>query len=150
MKYTYLSFLILFFGKVNAQNRIFINAGNLKDTILVDTITKIKIPWGNLGSTVITFNVNGTKSIFKKRAVWGYQIKKEKGIKRFYDGQIYSVVEMDEIIIYKSYSRHPEYFFSDNLNSSIKELSKRKIIKTVGRDRFIKEYQKSKLLRTLI
>ena len=130
MKYLFIAFLLIVFTEAKAQNRIFINSTDLKDTVLADTISRIKIPWGNLGSTIITLNNDGTKSVFKKRKVWGYQIKKEKGIKRFFDGQIYSIVEVYEIVIYKSYSRHPEYFFSENLNSSIKPLSKNRIIKT--------------------
>jgi len=133
---------------IYSQNRIFLKAPDLSDTTTDENIRTIKIPWGRLGSSVLVIYKDGTKSYFRKRNIWGIE-KAKKEIIRFYEGDTFELVDTTEIIIYKTWSRHPVYYFSEFVNSDVKIFSKKKVMKFLGDYKFVQLYKKSLLVRKL-
>lgn len=133
---------------IYSQNRIFLKAPDLSDTSTDENIRTIKIPWGRLGSSVLVIYKDGTKSYFRKRSIWGIE-KAKKEIIRFYEGDTFELVDTTEIIIYKTWSRHPVYYFSEFVNSDVKIFSKKKVMKVLGDYKFVQLYKKSLLVRRL-
>lgn len=131
------------------QNRIFIKGSDLCGASILHDIKKIKMPWGRLGGSIVIINKNGTKSYFKKKTIWGFE-NDRKEILRFNEGNIYKVVDTNIVIIYKTYSKSPVYYFSSNLDSDVMLLTRKKMIKTLEVDTFAHLYKKSFLVRQLL
>jgi hypothetical protein len=141
--------MICSFNRAYSQNRIFIKGSDLYETSIGDDIKKIKMPWGRLGSSIVVVYKNGTKSYFRKKAIWGFE-NDDKKILRFKDGNIYEVVDTSIVIIYNTYSRSPVYYFSRSLDSDVLLLTRKKMIKTLEIDTFAYLYKKSPFMRRLI
>lgn len=149
MKLLFLTFIIHIGNMLYSQNRIFLNASNLFDSASEKNINRIRIPWGNHGRFLLVIKNDGTKTRIRKKDLWGFQ-KKDKKVLRFYQGNTYEIVDtIALVIIYKTYSPKPVYYFSESLESRALLLGKKKMIKILGIDRFIQLYKKSPLIRTL-
>lgn len=133
----------------SAQNRVFLKASDLSDKLSGKNIQKIKLPWGRLGKSILVIYKDGTKTHVRKRSIWGFE-KGDKTVLRFYDGETYQVVETGTIVIYKTYSPHPVYYFSERLDSKVILVSRQKMIKTLDTDTLVKAYKKSRLVRLLL
>ncbi|ASZ09599.1 hypothetical protein KTO58_28040 [Chitinophaga pendula] len=141
-------FLMLNAIMIYSQNRVFIKAPNLTDTLADENIKKIKMPWGRLARNVLVIYKDGTKAHFQKRSIWGFE-KPNKEIIRFYEGDTFELVDTAVVIIYKTWSRRPVFYFSEFIYSDVKLFSKKKIIKVLGNYKFELLYKKSNLVRKL-
>lgn len=140
--------LMLNANMIYSQNRIFIKTPNLTHTIIDEKIKRIKMPWGRLGRSVLVTYKDGTQSHFRKKNIWGFE-KANNEIIRFYEGDTFELVDTNIIIIYKTWSRHPVYYFSEFLDSDVKIFSKMKVIKVLGDYKFVQLYKKSLVVRQL-
>lgn len=132
-----------------SQNRIIYKAADINDTGKND-IKKIRTPWGNHGRFLLVLKNDGSKTKIRKKELWGFQNKQNKTL-RFYQGNIDEVVDTSSlIIIYKTYSPKPVYYFSATLESKTYPLWKRKIIKTLGADTYLEISRRSNVVRQLL
>lgn len=148
MKISLFIFLILIINHAVAQNRIFYNAVELKHADTTAAVKKIKLPWGNFGSNVVSVNADGSRISVCKKDIWG--IEKDNVVLRFNEGIMLELLDTNSIIIYKTYARHPVYYFSENLNSKAIILSRRKLMQAFDIDRFPQVYKQSLALRTAL
>lgn len=148
IKFLLCIYLLLNKAAVYSQNRVFLFAPNCSDTVSEKEINRIRIPWGNHGRSILAFYNDGTKSSFDKKTIWGFK-KRDNHVLRFYKGNTFQIVDTGLVIIYKTYSPHPVYYFSENLESKIILLGKKKMIKELGIDKFIQVYKKNPLVKEL-
>lgn len=141
---------VLLFAEARGQNRIFATSQQLNDTLQGKDIKKIKMSWGYLGKKIKVTYADGTDSLIDKKSLWGYQKAKER-VTRIFDQRPYEVLETGQIIIYKSANVNgTTYFFSKDLNSDLKVLNQKKLLKELGDDGYLKATKGSALLRSLI
>ena len=133
-----------------SQNRIFMRSADIYDSSSSASIKKIRESWGRLGKYIIEIDSAGGKTKFKRKKIWGYKRVHDNNIKRMFDGDTCLVEEISEVIIYKYYVKHGTYFFSTVLDSPIILLNKRKLIKAIGNDRYLKLCSKSLLVKQLM
>ncbi len=131
-----------------AQNKILYGANNLQDTIAKRDIQKIELPWGNLGRNMLVINQNDSKNLIRKSSVWG--IERNKKILRFYEGNTFELIDTNAIAIYKTYSRHPVYYFGEFLDSDVLLLTRKKVMNALGIEKFAKVYQSSTTLQRVL
>lgn len=142
-------FMICCINKSYPQNRILIKSLDLYNTPAGNDIKKIKMPWGRLGSNIVVIRMNGSKYYFTKKTIWGFE-NEDKKVLRFNKGNIYEVVDTSVVIIYKTFSRSPVYYFSSSLDSDVMLLTRKKMIRTLEVDTFAHLYKKSLLVRRLL
>src|SRR5450432_1203855 len=104
MKFIFWICLMLNAKMLYSQNRIFIEAADLSNSISQKKINKIKIPFGKLGRNVHVIYNDGTSVDFRKKNIWGCETA-NKEILRFYDGDIYVLVDTIGVNIYKTWAR---------------------------------------------
>lgn len=150
MKTILIIYLILSGSITYSQDRIFYKATDVNSpAISGQGIKKIRTPWGNHGRFLLLIKNDGSKTKIRKKELWGFQNTKYKTL-RFYQGNTYELVDSSDIIIlYKTYSPTPVYYFSRDLESKTFLVGRKKMIKILGIDRFIQLYKKSPLIRTL-
>lgn len=138
-----------FFIDAHAQNRLFYSS---PDTASVgeehNGIAKIKIPWGRLGKTIRVSYTDGCEAVFGKRAIWGFE--KDGRKLRLYQGEIFEIVDSGVIVLYKTFSPHPVYFFSEDFDSSVLLLERRKLVKVLPPEKLVLLWRGNGIIKNIL
>lgn len=148
MKFLVCICLLLYINAVRAQNKIFYKVDDLNDTTANNNIAKIKMPWGNLGNNVLIICDDASKIKLQKKNIWG--IEKNNIVLRLNEANTLELIDTSAVIIYKTYARHPVYYFSKSLNSKAIVLSRKNVMKAFDINRFPQVYKKSLMLRQVL
>lgn len=150
MRYIIILSLILSWNYADSQNKIFYKSADVYNYVVPEQgIKKIRTPWGNHGRFLLLIKNDESKTKIRKKDLWGFQ-NAQKKLLRFSQGNTYEIVDsIALVIIYKTYSPKPVYYFSESLESKVLLLEKKKVIKTLGIDKFNQLYKYSPLIRTL-
>lgn len=149
MKTVWLSILFFINGTGFSQNRILYKASDITDTYKND-ITRIRTPWGNHGRFLLAIKNNGSKIKIRKKELWGFQNNKNKML-RFCQGNIFEVVDTTSfLVIYKTFSPKPVYYFSATIESKTYPIGKRKMLKVFGEDIYLEICKKNRLVQQLL
>lgn len=140
---------IFFFGRGYAQNKIFYSSTDLANAGKEShSIAKIRLPWGRLGKTIRVNYTDGCETIFGKRAIWGFE--KDGRKLRLYDGEIFEIVDTGIIVLYKSFSPHPVYYFSEHLDSSVNLLVRPKLIRLLKEETLVQLWKENGIIRQML
>ena len=132
------------------QNRIILKPVDIDNNTGDTGIAQIREPGGRLGRFIIAVDHNGNETKYKKTEIWGYQRAGDDNIKRIYEKETYVIKEMTDVVIYASYLRHSNYFFSINPESPVGILNKANLLNALGNTGYLKLYEKSLILKRII
>lgn len=132
-----------------SQDKLFIDSPTSQDSIFDKSIKKIRMPWGNPGRFVLIMYNDGCKVKIKKKSVWGFENSKNK-ILRFYKGQTFQLVDTNAVIIYKTYSPRPIYYFSKNLIGEVKLLDRKELFHVLTDEELVNSFKQSAIIRKWI
>ena len=132
-----------------SQDKLFIESPTLQDSVFNKSIRKIRMPWGNPGRFVLIVYSDGRKVKVKKKSVWGFETSKKK-ILRFYNGQTFQLIDTNAVIIYKTYSPRPIYYFSKNLSSEVKLLDRKELFHALTDEELVNSFKRSTIIRKWI
>lgn len=149
MKVLLCIFCLLLFCSGYAQNKIFYSSGDVMNTVEENhSIDKVKIPWGRLGKSILVKYADGCEASFGKKAIWGFE--KDGRKLRLYEGEIFEIVDSGVVVLYKTFSPHPVYYFSENFNSKVLLLQKRKLVKTLPPEKLVLIWKEDGLVKQLL
>lgn len=132
----------------NAQNKIFYSSAGLTNPASNDsTIDKIRLPWGRLGRNILVKYANGSQLYYTKKKIWGFE--KDGRKLRLYDREIFEIVDSNVIVLYKTYSPHPVYYFSEHLDSSVNLLERAKLIKILNAETLLALWKENGIVRQM-
>lgn len=140
---------VFFFYFGHTQNRLFYSSSDLAN--LSDEthgVAKIKIPWGRLGKSILVKYTDGCQTSYGKKAIWGFE--KDGRKLRLYDGEIFEIVDKGTIVLYKSFSPHPVYYFSEHLDSSVNLLERAKLIKILNEEILFALWKENGIIRQML
>lgn len=149
MKFILCLFFLLSMRTTYSQDKLFMESPSSEDSIINTSIKKIKMPWGNPGRFVRIVYNDGSKVKIKKKAVWGFENSKKK-ILRFYNGQTFQVIDTNAVIIYKTYSPRPIYYFSKNLDSNVELLDRKELFHALTDEELVNSFKQSAIIRKWI
>lgn len=133
----------------DAQNKIFYSSSDLANFGEEGhAVAKIRLPWGRLGKTIRVNYVDGCEAVFGKRAIWGFE--KDGRKLRLYDEEIFEIVDTGTIVLYKSFSPHPVYYFSEHLDSSVNLLERAKLIKILNEETLVALWKENGIIRQML
>lgn len=139
-------FCVCSFFSGYTQNKIFYSSADLVNAVeKAHSIGKIRLPWGRLGKTIRVNYTDGCEAVFGKRTIWGFE--KDGRKLRLYDGEIFEIVDSGAIVIYKSFSPHPVYYFSEDFNAAVVLLETRKLKKGLNDEKLVEAYKQFKIIR---
>lgn len=140
---------LFLFCSVTAQNKIFYSSSDVANVGEEGHgIARIKIPWGRLGKTIRVNYTDGCEAVFGKRAIWGFE--KDGRKLRLYDGEIFEIVDSGVVVLYKSFSPHPVYYFSEDFDSNVLLLERPKLIKALPPEKLVLLWKEDSLLKKII
>lgn len=149
MKVLLCIFCMLSFCSGYAQDKIFYSSGDVMNTVEeTHSIDKVKIPWGRLGKSILVKYADGCEASFGKKAIWGFE--KDGRKVRLYEGEIFEIVDSGVVVLYKTFSPHPVYYFSQDFNSNVLLLQRRKLVKTLPPEKLILIWKEDGLLKQLL
>lgn len=149
MKILLCIFGVLSFYSGFTQNKIFHSSADMAKTIEeAHPIDKIKLPWGRLGKSIVAKYKDGCEASFGKRAIWGFE--KDGRKLRLFDGEIFEIVDSGAIVIYKSFSPHPVYYFSVDFKAAVVILEGRKLKKELSDEKLVEAYKEFSLIREIL
>lgn len=144
--------LFLFYASLSlngySQNRIYHSSDDIKlQSAGQCRIEKIQIPWGRLGKSIRVTYADGAKTDFGKRAIWGFEKDGKKY--RLYDAEIFEIVDSSVIILYKSFSPHPVYYFSKDFQGNVVLFERPKLIKEVDAQALVRLWKENSLVKQI-
>lgn len=136
------------FNRGFTQNKIFYSSSDLANVAEgKHSLAKIKIPWGRLGKSILVKYTDGCQTSYGKKNIWG--IEKDGRKLRIYDGEIFEIVDSGVVVLYKSFSPHPVYYFSEHLNSSVNLLERTKLIKLLNEETLVALWKENGIVRKM-
>ena len=140
--------MLLFWGGY-AQNKIFHTSADVRNTVEeIHGIEKIRLPWGRLCKSIRVNYADGCQAMFGKSAIWGFE--KDGRKLRLYNGEIFEIVDSGAIVLYKSFSPHPVYYFSEDFNAAVVLLETRKLKKGLNDEKLLEAYKQFKIIRDML
>lgn len=131
------------------QNKIFYSSADVANAVEeTHSIGKIRLPWGRLGKTIRVNYTDDCEASFGKKGIWGFE--KDGRKLRLYEGEIFEIVDSGAIVIYKTFSPHPVYYFSEDFNSNVLLLQRRKLVKTLPPEKLVLIWKEDGLLKQLL
>lgn len=142
-------FCVFSFCSGYTQNKIFYSSDDVTNTVEeTHSIDKVRIPCGRLGKSILVKYADGCEASFGKKAIWGFE--KDGRKLRLYNGEIFEIVDSGAIVIYKSFSPHPVYYFSEDFNAVVVLLDTRNLKKGLNDQKLIEAYKQFKIIREML
>lgn len=133
----------------DAQNKFFYSSSDLANVGEEGHgIAKIRLPWGRLGKNILVKYTDGCQTSYSKKAIWGFEIDGRK--LRLYNGEIFEIVDTGTIVLYKTFSPHPVYYFSEHLDSSVNLLERAKLIKVLNEETLFALWKENGIIRQML
>jgi hypothetical protein len=149
MKVLLCIFCVLSFCSGYAQNKIFYSSDDVMNTVEeTHSIDKVRIPWGRLGKSILVKYADGCEASFGKKAIWGFE--KDGRKLRLYEGEIFEIVDSGAIVLYKTFSPHPVYYFSEDFNANVVLLATGKLKKVLNDRKLVEAYKQFKIIREIL
>ena len=111
-------------------------------------IAKIRLPWGRFGKNILVKYTDGCQTAYSKKAIWGFE--KDGRKLRLYNGEIFEIVDTGTIVLYKTFSLHPVYYFSEHLDSSVNLLERAKLIKVLNEETLFALWKENGIIRQML
>ncbi|MBE7170493.1 MAG: hypothetical protein INR73_07880 [Williamsia sp.] len=132
----------------DAQNKIFYSSSDLANVGEEGHgIAKIRLPWGRLGKNILVKYTDGCQTSYSKKAIWGFE--KDGRKLRHYNGEIFEIVDTGTIVLYKTFSPHPMYYFSKDFQSDIMLLERSKLMKALDALTLVRLWKENNLVKQI-
>ena len=140
---------VFFLNRGYTQNKIFYSSSDLANVGgEKHSVAKIKIPWGRLGKSILVKYTDGCQTSYGKKDIWGFE--KDGRKLRIYDGEIFEIVDSGVVVLYKSFSPHPVYYFSEHLNSSVNLLERTNLIRLLNEETLVALWKENGIVKQML